>query len=179
MAKDFVYSLDPASFITIGTLGPPGARTFYLQGTQGNTIVSLIIEKEQARALSLHLERLLDALDVHYPRERESVSEVTYDMALIQPVNPLWRVGQMRIGYDDRRDLIILIAEELVFEDEEPDDPERVQITGSREQMHALCKHVAWLVEQGRPTCPLCGNPINPDGHFCPQSNGHRKPVEL
>jgi hypothetical protein len=32
------------------------------------------------------------------------------------------------------------------------------------------------LVEQGRPPCPLCGYPLDPEGHACPRTNGHRAP---
>ncbi len=176
---DFIYDLDPVSFITIGTIGPPGRRTFYLQASQGSTIVSLIIEKEQAQALAESLEQLLEALDERYPQPSGTIQEVRYDMALLQPVNELWRVGQMGLGYDDEADLIVLVAQELVFEGDESPEPEAVRFTGTREQMRALSRHALEIVSQGRPMCPLCGNPIDPQGHFCPPSNGHRQAVEL
>lgn len=176
---DFVYDLDPANFITIGTIGPPGQRTFYLQASQGSVVVSLIIEKEQARALAESLDQLLEALEERYPRPPDAEQEITYDMALLQPVNELWRVGQMGLGYDEDTDLIVLIAQELLFEDDPRQEPEVVRFTATREQMRALSKHALWVVEQGRPLCPLCGGPIDPDGHFCPPSNGHRRPLQL
>lgn len=172
---DFVYDLDPVSFITVDTIGPPGRRTFYLQGSQGRRMVSLIIEKEQARALAQSLDQLLEALKERYPRRRGPIREVDYDMALLQPADGLWRVGQMGLGYDEDADLVVLIAQELMFEDDEPREPEAVRFAATREQMQALSEHAATIVEQGRPECPLCGNPIDPDGHFCPPSNGYRK----
>lgn len=175
----FIYNLDPVSFITLGTIGPPGRRTFYLQASQGGTVVSLIIEKEQARALFESIDQLLEALDRRFPQPAGTVEEVTYDMGLLQPVNGLWRVGQMGLGYDEDADLIVLIAQELVFEEDEVREPEVVRVTGTRQQLEALSKHAASIVGQGRPLCPLCGNPIDPQGHFCPPSNGHRKPVQL
>jgi hypothetical protein len=36
-------------------------------------------------------------------------------------------------------------------------------------------------VAAGRPRCPYCHSPIEPEGHVCPRSNGHSKtgiPVE-
>jgi hypothetical protein len=33
------------------------------------------------------------------------------------------------------------------------------------------------LVRAGRPACPLCGNPMDPEGHSCPRTNGHRSPA--
>jgi len=173
---EIVYDLDPVTFITVGTIGPPGQRTFFLQASQNDTLVSLIIEKEQAQALAESLERLLDALDQRYPRP--PTQEVTYNMALIEPVVGLWRVGQMGLGYDNERDLIVLIAQQLLFEDDEQEEPELVRFTATREQMRALSEHAAWVVKQGRPHCPLCGDPIDPTGHFCPPSNGHRRSIQ-
>ena len=59
---DYDFDLDPVTFITVGTIGPPGQRTFYLQAAQGNRVVSLIIEKEHAAALALSIQRLLDSM---------------------------------------------------------------------------------------------------------------------
>lgn len=178
--SDLIYDLDPASFITVGTIGPPGRRTFYLQGSQGSTVVSVIIEKEQAQALADSLDQLLEVLDERYPQPPGAAQEVDYDMGLLQPVNGLWRVGQMGLGYDEEADLIVLVAQELVFEEEdESREPEAVRLTGTREQMGALSEHATRVVEQGRPECPLCGEAIDPAGHFCPPSNGHRPQVEL
>ena len=176
---EIVYDLDPVTFITVGTIGPPGQRTFFLQASQNDTLVSLIIEKEQAQALADSLDRLLKALDRQYPRPPDPTQEVRYSMALIEPVNSLWRVGQMGLGYDEQRDLIVLIAQQLLFEDDEQEEPELVRFTATREQMRALSEHAAWVVEQGRPRCPLCGQPMDPTGHFCPPSNGHRRKVEV
>lgn len=177
---EFVYNLDPVSFITVGTIGPVGRRTFYLQGSQGSTVVSVIIEKEQAQALADSLDQLLEALKERYPKRRGPVRQVDYDMGLLPPTEALWRVGQMGLGYDEDADLVVLIAQELLFEDDERAEPEAVRFTATREQMQALSEHAVWVVEQGRPECPLCGNPMDPDGrHFCPPSNGHRPQVEL
>jgi uncharacterized repeat protein (TIGR03847 family) len=174
---DFVYNLDPASFITVGTIGPPGRRTFYLQAAEASTLVSMIIEKEQALALAQSLDRLLEALKERYPGRPGPIEEVTYDMKLLEPAGELWRVGQMGLGYDEETDRIVLIAQELQLEDDEEAirEPEAVRLTATREQMQALSEHAARVVEQGRPECPLCGNPIDPTGHFCPPSNGHRR----
>ena len=43
-----------------------------------------------------------------------------------------------------------------------------------------LGPHVAAFAEEalrvcaaGRPLCPLCGGPMDPNGHPCPRTNGH------
>ena len=30
------------------------------------------------------------------------------------------------------------------------------------------------VLAAGRPPCPLCGQPLDPQGHLCPRRNGHR-----
>ena len=44
------YEFDSTDFITVGTIGPPGERIFHLQAGEGDHILTLIIEKEQADA---------------------------------------------------------------------------------------------------------------------------------
>ena len=33
------------------------------------------------------------------------------------------------------------------------------------------------LVAAGRPSCPFCLQPIDPQGHICPRANGYRLPL--
>ena len=66
------------------------------------------------------------------------------------------------------------IVQRLV--DELADDRETIRLWASREQMLALSRHGAEVAERGRPTCRFCGNPIDPEGHVCPATNGHRAP---
>ena len=37
----------------------------------------------------------------------------------------------------------------------------------------AFAKRALRVVAAGRPPCPLCGNPLDPEGHICPRQNGH------
>jgi uncharacterized repeat protein (TIGR03847 family) len=99
----------------------------------------------------------------------ESISQ--YDLVLQEPIEPLFRVGQMGLGYDEDADMLIIVAQELT------DDSEEMSVArfwASRAQMKALSEHSLEVVEAGRPVCPLCDNPIDPEGHFCPRRNGHK-----
>ncbi len=49
----------------------------------------------------------------------------------------------------------------------------RVRFWATREQMLSLARHGALVCAAGRPRCPLCGNPIDAEGHRCPALNGH------
>lgn len=163
---------NPATHITIGTVGVPGQRTFYLQGGRGTQTISLVIEKEQASLLASSLESFLEELEREHPASpREASENVWMDMRLREPVEELFRVGNMGLGYNDEGDQVVLIAYELVDEDEEPNV---VSFWVTREQVQSLIKHANEAVKAGRPICGNCGRPIDPDGHFCPNRNGHR-----
>jgi uncharacterized repeat protein (TIGR03847 family) len=101
-------------------------------------------------------------------------------LALEEPVLPEWPVGSLRIDYDRDADQVILVAEEVTEVDEE-DEPVGTggiaRFGATREQVAALVQRGSELVEAGRPLCPLCGYPLDPGGHSCPRTNGHRPPT--
>jgi uncharacterized repeat protein (TIGR03847 family) len=163
--------LNPVSHLTIGTVGVPGQRTFYLQGSRGMQTISLVIEKEQAMMLANSFESLIEELAQKHPENpRESQEPVSLDMRLRQPVEALFRVGNMGVGFNEASDQVVLVAYELVEEDEEPNV---VSFWTSRAHVKALIQHTYEVVKAGRPICGNCGRPIDADGHFCPNRNGH------
>ena len=114
--------LNPVDFITVGTIGPKGQRVFHLQAGKAKQIVSLIIEKEQAWALSEAIRELVEDLEQRYPGA-EPINDAELNMELRDPIEPLFRVAQMGLGYDEDRNMVVLVAQELVSVDEEEDDP--------------------------------------------------------
>ena len=68
--------------------------------------------------------------------------------------------------------------EDLETDGGEERDVGRVRFWATREQMLSLARHGAVVCAAGRPRCPLCGNPIDPEGHRCPALNGHRGSAE-
>lgn len=161
--------LNPVTQITVGAIGPPGQRTFYLQGSRGSQTISLTIEKEQARMLAESFDALIQELANKYP-EPENEAPVWTDMRLREPIESLFRVGNIGIGYNEDSNQVVLVAYELVSEDEEPNV---VSYWVSRSQVQALVQHAYDVVKAGRPICGNCGKPIDPTGHFCPHRNGH------
>ncbi len=177
-----VIELNPVDFVTVGTIGPKGKRTFHLQAGQDRRIVSFTIEKEQAQALSSAIAELLADID-----EREnSKTEADFsqlDMDLREPIEPLFRIAQMGLAYEAHNNKIILIAQEYVPQSEEefdeslddddeeeevdfsifeggPGDPQVVRMWCSREQMRALSLHAMDTVKSGRPDAKQNGRII-------------------
>src|SRR5262245_28227442 len=56
---------------------------------------------------------------------------------------------------------------------DETTETNQVRMWASREQMLSLARHAAAVSARGRPRCPMCGNPMDPEGHACPALNGH------
>ena len=129
--------LNPVTHLTIGTVGEPGDRTFYLQGSRGSQTISLIIEKEQASMLANSFESLVSELDEKYPGTVQE-EPVWTDMRLKEPTEALFRVGNMGLGYNEETDQIVLVAYELVDEEEEPNV---VSYWAKRAQVQALIQH--------------------------------------
>jgi uncharacterized repeat protein (TIGR03847 family) len=153
--------LKPVDFITVGTIGPKGRRIFHLQAGKGTQIVSLVIEKEQAWALSEAVKELIDDLDERYPNEVGMPTDVditAIDMDLREPIEPVFRVAQMGLGYDEDNNMIVLVAQELVAvdEEEEPEleaeeiEPGIVRMWCDRRQMRALSLQAIATVQSGR-----------------------------
>lgn len=161
------FDLQQPERFTAGALGEPGDRTFFLQATEGSAVVSLRLEKQQVAALGQYLAGVLSDLPGVPPDELPS------DLDLVEPVVAEWVVGTLSVAYDDGEDRIVLQAEELVDE-EAGEVPGRARFHLTRAQVVAYCAHAEELVAAGRPPCPVCGQPMDPDGHVCPRSNGHR-----
>ncbi|HVF14751.1 MAG TPA: DUF3090 family protein [Acidimicrobiales bacterium] len=158
------FDLGDVDRLTVGTVGPPGQRVFYLQARAGTQVVSLRLEKTQVAALVAYLTALLSDLPVP--------GELPDEMDLIEPVVAEWVVGALGVTYDEASDRILVVAEELVEEGDE--DGASTRVLATREQVAALAVHGAEVVAAGRPPCPLCGQPLDPGGHVCVRLNGHR-----
>jgi uncharacterized repeat protein (TIGR03847 family) len=180
--------LERVDRITAGAIGEPGERTFYLQARTGTELVTLMLEKQQVELLSASI---LDILSRVGKETAEGPSEE--ELELEEPLEPVWRVGRLSIGYEEERDRMVLELEELVPEEEDEEEgeeggeqegvmpelpePDRIRMWATREQMLALSRHGAAVAAAGRPRCEFCGNPIDPEGHTCPAMNGHRGPA--
>ena len=171
----FDYDFDPVSRITVGAVGQPGQREFYLQARTGLRLVTLKIEKQQVQALAIGISQLLEQLGDVLPQLRTDLVNINNPrMALEEPIYPAFVIGQIGLGYDEERQLMSIIAQELVVEEADVSSQAALaRFVAGREMMRDFSEYALALVAAGRPTCPLCGQPIDPRGHFCPPSNGH------
>ena len=167
--------LQPVDHITTDAIGPPGKRVFYLQGWQGNRSVTLIVEKFQIQSLAVGVEQFLAELAQKYPELADASAEYREEnMHIHPPVDPQFRVGELGLGYDADTDMVVLIARQAVPEDGSEEDVDVVRYWCTRDQLRALSQWGLKVAERGRPICPQCGQPMDPEGHFCPKRNGHK-----
>jgi len=169
--SEYTYDLDPVTRITAHAIGEPGRRVFYIQARRDRELISLICEKEQVRALGLHINQLLEDLAEKNPllSSSDDTLILASDMSLEEPLESRFRIAQMGLGYDADRDLVILVMQGTV--EDEGEDPPTARFSATRQQMRALSEHAARVVARGRKICGNCGRPIDTTGHFCPQMN--------
>jgi len=173
--------LDPVTRVTAASVGEPGQRVFYLQARKDDVLVSMLVEKQQVALLAMHIDQLLERIG----ETDEGGAPDPDDLDLEEPLMPEFRIGAIGLAYEEDRDLVVLQCDEYVPEPDEdepeeiipPDqpDPGRVRLWATREQMFGLARRGEREVSSGRPICPMCGEAMDPDGHFCVRSNGHRE----
>jgi len=167
--------LDPVTHLTADAIGQPGQRVFYLQGTQDERVVTLLVEKIQIQSLAEGLDDFLKEVFERFPdlpADSDAYDEAK--MRILPPVDPLFRVGEVGLGYDSDRDLVCLIAREILSGEMQPDDASVVRFWATRSQMRAMAHWGLDVASHGRQICPQCGEPMDPAGHFCPKKNGHK-----
>jgi uncharacterized repeat protein (TIGR03847 family) len=170
-----VIDLNPVTRITAGAVGKPGQRVFYIQAETPTQRITVLCEKQQVQALGLGVQEYLQEVQRDHPNLlTPSGSFLDADMELQEPLEPIFRVGQFGLGYDDESDRVILVAQEEQGEDANPDDATTVRFWVTRSQLLAMAQHGAEVAARGRPLCGNCLQPIDPEGHFCPRRNGHR-----
>jgi uncharacterized repeat protein (TIGR03847 family) len=167
VSENASFEIDTPIVFTAGTVGEPGHRVFYMQVQGDGAVVTLKLEKQQIGALAEYLSGLLADL----PTVDESSMPTLLD--LVGPVVPEWTVGTLAVAWDELNDRMVLVAEELLTEDEVEGaaEPATARFRVTREQVAGFVARARELVAGGRPPCPLCGGPLDPEGHACPRLN--------
>ncbi|MGP4028622.1 DUF3090 domain-containing protein [Actinomadura sp. 3N407] len=178
-----VISYDPPERFVAGAVGRPGDRAFYLQARSGRRVTSVGLEKFQVTLLAERLEELLDEVlrrsGGDAPVPAATPSELQDDGPLDQPVEEEFKVGTMALAWDPDDEQVVIEAQEVTEAEEDAEvgeeDPAiavlRVRISAA--QARAFAERALKVVAAGRPPCPLCGLPLDTEGHVCPRQNGY------
>jgi len=169
--------LNPVNHITVDAIGQPGERVFYLQGKNSEQVITLLVEKFQIQTLSLAIENLMSELREKMPDIVDASPTYREDeMVLDPPLDPLFRVGELSLGYDPEQDMMVLIATEVPMDlpDEDEEQLSEIRFWCTRSQLWALGRWGIELASRGRPVWPSTGEPILPPGEFSPKNNGHK-----
>lgn len=179
------------SRFTVGTVGVPGDRTFFLQFRAENALISTSLEKSQVAALGERLAYMLKEIRIAHPlAERDRM--VRDSLPLEIPVLDEFRVGSIAIFFDDETELIQIDLRELNisnqelseddFSDEDfdfnspsSDDVEVLRLFITPTQARIFSDRAELVVAAGRQPCPFCSLPIDPQGHLCARANGYRR----
>lgn len=179
-----VHDFDTPDRFVVGTVGPPGQRTFLVQARAGGRIVSASCEKEQLIVLADRMVEVLADIPGIDPASAPADND-----PLDTPIEDEFRVASLTLGWDAITSRMV-----LEFHDSDPEDdgtgdaddmPDdlaesvlartsiRVALTPS--QAREFARRTAALAAAGRPQCPFCGGPLDPNGHVCPRANGYRR----
>jgi uncharacterized repeat protein (TIGR03847 family) len=58
-------------------------------------------------------------------------------------------------------------------DDEDEDGPDTLRVRLTPVEARGFVNRALSVVAAGRLPCPLCGQPLDPQGHICPRRNGH------
>ncbi|MCY4163839.1 MAG: DUF3090 family protein [bacterium] len=155
------FELTNPEHFTVGTVGPPGQRVFYLQAGVSGLLVSLKMEKQQVAALAAYLASALQ-------ETTEDINSIVpeADIGLIEPEEVQFTVGDIGIGYDRKTDRLHLFIAEMQDKDD-PTDPASARLFLTRNQVASFISRAQQVVSSGRPPCRYCGAPLNGDGSWC------------
>jgi uncharacterized repeat protein (TIGR03847 family) len=185
-----IHGFDPPERFVTGTVGPPGQRTFFLQARSGARLTSVSLEKQQVAVLAERIDQLLD--EVMIGSRTGSVIPAVAPLGLDdsepleQPIEEEFRAGTMTLSWDPQDERVVIevfpfneaavVSPDQLDEDLEEPEPEEVFLVridpGSA---RAFVKRAEAVLDAGRPTCPFCGDPIDPEGHLCVRANGFRR----
>jgi uncharacterized repeat protein (TIGR03847 family) len=158
-----IHRLEHPDRVTVGTIGEVGERLFLLQAREGRRLVVVKVEKDQVAILASWLARVVRAMSRPHALDVSVDLEPEYEVDLV--------AGEITVAIDEAAETIEVTIEPA----EDPGDS--LVVTLSKEQAAAFAIRAVQLIEAGRPPCPLCGLPLDPRGHDCPRTNGHRAPL--
>jgi uncharacterized repeat protein (TIGR03847 family) len=185
-----IHEYDPPDRFVAGTVGQPGERTFFLQARASGRITSVALEKQQVQVLAERVNELLDQV-LQSESTRTVVPAITPvgmedNDPLDQPIEEEFRAGTMTLSWDPAAERVVIevfpyteeavLAPDQVGEEVVEPEPEEIFLVKlAPAAARAFVERAQRVVEAGRPSCPFCGQPVDPDGHLCARANGFRR----
>ncbi len=146
-------------------LGQPGQRRFRMVvSILGETFI-IWMEKQQMQALGIAIDQVLRQIQQQAPELDGSSLPIEFD----EETGNQFRLGRVELGFEETGEHIVINAYDIL--DEESRTGLTMRMT--RGQARELVRDAASLAAAGRPICPMCGSPMDPGGHVCPEQNGH------
>jgi uncharacterized repeat protein (TIGR03847 family) len=192
MPRRILTFTEPDRFAA-GAIGRPGQRTFFLQVVDGRRVASVVLEKVQVALLADRITAILAELRAREvtgaPEPDAEELPNDDDRPLDEPIGDAFRVASLTISWDgEASDITVEARSGYGEEDEDEEDPEedpdeipddapegpdvlRVRLDGA--SALGFARRAARVVAAGRPPCPFCGEPLNPEGHVCVRTNGY------
>ncbi|MER7078801.1 conserved hypothetical protein [Saccharopolyspora kobensis] len=188
MARVIHVFRQPDRFVA-GTVGEPGERTFYLQASEDVRTVSVQLEKQQVSVLAERIGALLEEVQRRFHADLPNQTpEALVDTEPLQvPVDEEFRVGTMGLGWDAETEAVVVellavtdeeLDESVVLDDTE-EGPDALRVFLSPAHARAFAERAERVINAGRKPCPLCAEPLDPNGHICPRQNGYRRSEEV
>jgi uncharacterized repeat protein (TIGR03847 family) len=186
MSRQIFFFDQPRRFV-VGTVGLPGERVFFLQASDGARVVSVALEKTQVTVLAERIEQLLDEVSARdgFRLPDQIVADTE---PLDTPIDEEFRVAAMGLAYDTDTNLIVIEAQapaesseeaEATLLEDTDEGPDALRVRIAHQAAAEFVERARRVVEAGRPPCPLCNQPLDPQGHVCPRSNGYRRQIRL
>jgi uncharacterized repeat protein (TIGR03847 family) len=165
----------PEQFIS-GTVGLPGERTFYLQAIDGRRNIAVALEKSQ---LSVLAERIIALLkEIKFGKAQDFRRGGKTLPTLVTPFAEEFRVGALSLTWNPQTQHLIVEAQggdESEIVENLNEGPPLLKVTITVESALTFAIDSFALIGAGRPPCPFCGAPLDPQGHLCPRANGYRR----
>src|SRR5712692_4295448 len=170
----------PVKLLSAVAEGKPGQRRFRLFAQAKTSSLVMWMEKEQLNNLSLALDRML--AQITEGRILRTEAQVGPEPSPVEmpanfPRKPDYefQVGRLLLNYEERRDLLMLIAVPMEIRMESGQEElqvflledDAVSLLFTVQQAQALTSTITALMSSGRPVCPLCRTPLDGGPHAC------------
>ncbi len=196
-----IFVFDAPDRFVCGTVGPPGRRVFFIQAVEGERVASVKLEKVQVAVLAQRFGQIL--LELQRRGTIDEAVEIGVeigvdigvddppgddDLPLSEPLRDEFTVETLTIAWDGEQSAIVVearsenpdadededeVEEEEELDDDDPAGPDVLRVRLSAEMALGFVRRSSRILSAGRPPCPFCGQPLNPEGHLCPRRNGY------